>query len=100
MTIEEQKKFVEMQEDISTVRSDVKEIKAALLGDGYLSQGLVGELKEQKDIIRKQDERISKLEGMIKKVTWLALGAGAGGILGLKWLADFVMRLLSSSGQQ
>lgn len=93
MTIDEQKKFVEMQEDLSTVKGDVKEIKSALLGDGYLSNGLVGELKNQKDTITKQDERISKLEGLIKKVTWLAVGAGSGATFGLKYIFDWVMRI-------
>lgn len=93
MTIDEQKKFVEMQEDLSTVKGDVKEIKSALLGDGYLSSGLVGELKNQKEVIAKQDERISKLEGLIKKVTWLAVGAGSGATFGLKYIFDWVMRI-------
>lgn len=94
MTIDEQKKFVEMQEDLSTVRTDVKEIKNALIGDGFgLNMGLVGELKNQKETIVKQDERISKLEALIKKVTWLAVGAGSGATFGLKYIFDWVMRI-------
>jgi hypothetical protein len=97
MTIDEHKKFVEMQEDISTVKVDVRDIKNALLGDGYISTGLIGELKEQKDVIKKQDERISKLEAMLKKITWLAVGAGAGATFGMKYLFEWIVKITSSN---
>lgn len=97
MTIDEQKKFVEMQEDLSTVKSDVKDIKNALLGDGYISNGLIGELKKQEETIKEQGVRLSNLEDAKKRMIYLAIGAGAGGIMGLKTLFDFVMRVITKS---
>lgn len=93
MTVDETRKFVEMQEDLSTVKTDVREIKSALLGDGYLSTGLVGELKKQDELIRQQGDRLTKLEGMMKKIIALAVGAGAGLTFGLKYLLEYLKSL-------
>lgn len=94
MTVDEQKKFVEMQEDLSTVKDDVKEIKTALLGDGYLSKGLVGEFSNVKDVtILGIEKRVLKIEATINRVFWIALGAGVAGGLGIKEIIDWILKV-------
>lgn len=93
MTVDEKTQFVAMQEDISTVKQDVHEIKQALLGDGYLSTGLVGEIKKQDLIIKEQGERLTKVESLMKKIIFLAVGAGAGLTFALKYLLEYLKSL-------
>lgn len=65
-----------MKDDISSLRADMAEIKAALLGNEFGDIGLAGRVKEL-------EVRNKELQDFKEKVTYYSLGLGsAGGFLG------------------
>lgn len=91
MTDEEQAKFVRMQDDLNTVKTDVNAIKVALLGDGFMSEGLVGEMKNMKGVtLTDLEKRLSKLESFKTKIIYIAAGAGLVGGWGIKEIIEVI----------
>lgn len=94
MTQQEHLEFLKMQEDLNTVKDTVNEIKVALLGDGYMSKGLVGELERMKGTtITELDKRISELEKFKNKVVYISIGLGMAGGLGIRTLIDWISNM-------
>lgn len=67
MTVEEKADFLRMQDNLENLRTDVKEIRAALLGDSFGNMGMVNEIKELK-------KKVNNLEAFKNKVMWVSIG--------------------------
>lgn len=75
------------EKELQALHEDVKEIKQALLGDGYRKEGFVHRLDSY-------EERIGMLEQLRVQMKWLLVGWGIGGAgLGLG-LRELLVRLL------
>ena len=72
----------------------IREVHQAVLGiPGTEDNGLVGDLKEIKDLVREQNKRIRKNEQKISKIWGILIGVG---VLGGSGLGVGISQLLGS----
>ena len=60
-----------IEEEISSIKDDVKAIKEALLGNAYSSAGLIHTLKEH-------EQKITQITKQIDRFKWIIIGLSMG----------------------
>lgn len=84
MTALENARLDAMEEKLETLQSDVKEILSALKGSELqLDKGLViGHIN--------LSERVTKLEGLKNKITWVSIGAGVAAGMSIDKVIEWI----------